>query len=301
MASNDLSMLLSQTFQSMSLDGSPHSKSAETEPAPVVSINHADYSWAEMKVVNLLEDLLVNERKPIVIFREGNFTFSIALAALRGSSWDGIVSTVKHESPVQNWWVNSKKLSIKYCVLNASDYEKPDSKKRTASNILDVFDLPSPPAGALMYAIADADGPGGPLSAEDRIFRDSTTLPRDRSVKNKVVWYQCPWIQGHPGCEIYDLILKFLKCVGKKQSENDYVLIGIVNQFPYVKEYELYKLQLFGENPSGPVQAYEFLGADNTLIEKIIRFGYKHETVNNDHDIHEKILFDHLTLVFKHK
>ena len=319
MASNDLS----QPLQKLSI---------ETEP---VKVNYADSEWADMKVVNLLEDLLVNERKSIVIFREGNITFSIALAALRGSSWDGIVSTVTQESPVQNWWVNNQKLSIKYCVFNAPDYKKSDSdsdrheaKKHTAFTILDrLLDLPSPPHDALIYYryakkdIAErlVSFPGyinrtteRPLSAAEKIleqnkwqiFCESTTLPTDLCVKNKIVWYQCPWIASYvrkPGREIYDVILEFLKHVAEKQSKNDYVLIGIVKQFPYITEYRLHKLELIGDNPLGPVpEAYDFLGVDKTLIEKIVRFGYKHESVNNT-DIHEKLLRDHLTLVFRHK
>ena len=311
----------------------PHSKSVASQTESAVLVNCAYGKLASMNVADakLLEYLLVDERRPIVIFRQSNITFSIALAALRGSSWDGIVSTVTQESPVQNRWVNNQKLSIKYCVFNAPDYKKSDSdsdrhevKKHTAFTILDrLLDLPSPPHDALIYYryakkdIAErlVSFPGyinrtteRPLSAAEQnkwqIFCESTTLPTDLCVKNKIVWYQCPWIASYvrkPGREIYDVILEFLKHVAEKQSKNDYVLIGIVKQFPYITEYRLHKLELIGDNPLGPVpEAYDFLGVDKTLIEKIVRFGYKHESVNNT-DIHEKLLRDHLTLVFRHK
>ena len=318
----------SLAFQRMSLAESPHSQSAVPEQQ-VVWINYADCKWANVKVVNILEDLLVNSdsRRHIVIVGEGNFTFSIALAALRGSSWDGIISTARchldnldscpdplledvsgHESgrgyPSQRtclcgrfieWSLDSIKLiSIKYCMSNVLQSEAAqtltdsgqllaDSKLKTRklSNIETIIGLPSPPNGALMFGI------------------DATNLPPYLSVKNKVVWFQCPWIplyDRRTKSAIYDLILRFLQHMGDEQSENDYVLIGIVKLFPYVKEYLLGKM--LGEDP---VIAYDFLGADNTLIKKIIRFGYKHESSVNSKDIHEKLLPHHLTLVFKHR
>ena len=269
MSANDLS----QPLQDLCIDPT------------VVSINYADGKSAEVKVVNILEDLLVKSdaRRDIVIVGEGNFTFSIALATLRKSSWDGIVSTrYEKESPKPQ--ISDVKLkSIEYCVLQS----KLDSTElKLSDKILAIIGLPSPPDGAWKFGI------------------DATNLPEDLSVDRKVVWFQCPWIplkDRHTRREIYDLILKFLQHVGDKQSENDYVLIGIVKLFPYVKEYLLDKLKLFGENPSGPVsEAYEFLGADSKLIKEIIRFGYKHKSVDAS-EIHEKLLDHHLTLVFKHK
>ena len=87
--------------------------------------------------------------------------------------------------------------------------------------------------------------------------------------------------------------------MGDKQSENDFVLIGIVTRdLDYVKHYLLGKL--LGENLSGPVGKYDFLGVDNALIKKIISFGYKHESCVSG-GIHNYILDHHLTLIFEHQ
>ena len=254
MAANDLGRAL----QGMSLE--------------VVSINYADGKSAEVNVVNILEDLLVNSdsQRDIVIVGEGNFTFSIALAALRGSSWDGIVSTrYETESQVPTpQFSDVKQESIEYC----------DS---TALSDKIILAIPSPPDGAWKFGI------------------DARNLPEDLSVDKKVVWFQCPWIPRSIPHGIYDLISKFLQHMGEKQSVNDYVLIGIANHDNYVKDYLLG--ELLGENLSGPFGEYDFLGVDNALIKKIISFGYKHESWRETYDIHDRILDHHLTLIFKHQ
>ena len=123
-----------------------------------------------MKVVNILEDLLVNSgdsRRDIVIVGEGNFTFSIALAALRGSSWNGILSTRVCKTQITRVVLESLdtrldadiigsnrfcgsyavlsldsikliSISIEYCMSNASRFRNSqllDSTTRTLSNI----------------------------------------------------------------------------------------------------------------------------------------------------------------------
>ena len=137
-------------------------------------------------------------------------------------------------------------ISIEYCMSNASRFRNSqllDSTTRTLSNIQTIKGLPSPPVDALMFGI------------------DATNLPPYLSVENKVVWFQCPWIprkdSRNSGFEIYNLIFKFLQHMGDKQSENDFVLIGIVTLPRYVKHYLLGKL--LGENLSGPVGKYNFL------------------------------------------
>ena len=303
MASNDLS----QPLQELSI---------ETEP---VTVNYADSEWADMKVVNLssidlsqtfqeklsidetvpvnyavgksaevkvlkiLEDLLVNSgdsRRDIVIVGEGNFTFSIALAVLRGSSWDGIVSTRYENESLLPQISDVKLKSIKFCAIQSLKLNIASEHTLSLTNIRAITDLPSPPDGAWKFGI------------------DATNLPADLSVDKKVVWFQCPWIPRNIRSGIYDLISKFLQHMGEKQSVNDYVLIGIANHDDYVKAYQLGKL--LGETLSGPVGKYEFLGVDDALIKKIIKFGYKHKSWGETY-IHDRILDHHLTLIFKHQ
>ena len=85
--------------------------------------------------------------------------------------------------------------------------------------------------------------------------------------------------------------------MASKQSAEDYVLIGIANVFPFVKEYKLQNL--LGNKLQGPTESgYKFRGADRTLVKKILRYGYKHRGINN---IHTKIFDYHITLVFQRK
>ena len=37
--------------------------------------------------------LIIEDKKPLVLFGEANFTHAVAIAALRESSWDGITAT----------------------------------------------------------------------------------------------------------------------------------------------------------------------------------------------------------------
>ena len=76
------------------------------------------------------------------------------------------------------------------------------------------------------------------------------------------------------------------------------MLIGIANRYPYVTSYWLQ--DLLGDDLSGPAGDYNFHGADKTLIQKILQFGYKHQGANLK-DIHETILCDHITLIFQRK
>lgn len=117
-------------------------------------------------------------------------------------------------------------------------------------------------------------------------------------VKGRVVWFQCPWISLRSrarGINTATLVRNFLTHMESKQSPGDYLLIGIVNQFPYVTEYGLG--ELLGVNLSQQyVGQYRFLGADTTLVREILQHGYRHQAIK---DIHGQVLHDHVTLVFQ--
>ena len=237
-----------------------------------------------------LDPLLISrdQRKEIVLVGEGNFTLSIALAALRGS-WDGITTT-SYRPVDRNFCVPSisdlKLLSIEYAMKNGRELllQKVEDSY-IVDNIRNILDLPSPKDYAWRFCI------------------DATNLPEDLPVEGKVVWFQCPWIPGKgPTGEslTYKLIKCFLEHMATKQSQHDYVLIGIANDKIYVGDYELQKL--LGEEFSGPVvvKDYSFVGADETLIEKLLRHGYKHECYVPTFDIHKDIINCHVTLIFQH-
>ena len=118
-------------------------------------------------------------------------------------------------------------------------------------------------------------------------------------VKGKVAWFQCPWILG--GLTSRLVINKdFLKHMDNKDSEAEYNLIGISTHGKYVNKYELKNI-LSCEAQAGVVSKvdhYVFLGSDNELIRDVLKYGYKHHS-EGQYDIHDFIINEHLTLVFK--
>ena len=84
-----------------------------------------------------------------------------------------------------------------------------------------------------------------------------------------------------------------------------YVCIGVANKFPYIKTYKLESIlgkELKAVSDSTSVlKKYDFIGIDNELIEKILSFGYHHQTVHENIDIHNEISKCHLTLIFERK
>ena len=207
--------------------------------------------------------------EPIVLFGEGNFSFSMALATLRGG-WDGIIST-RYE-PMSDMckpttsFSEVKLLTIKYAIENGK------GKKETDSSIMErvtkVLELEQPSKFVWRYGI------------------DATDIPDNLDVKGKVVWFQCPWKPNKGGTA--KLVKSFCKCMASRQSQGDYLLIGIANCSDYTPSYGDF------EN----INYYELQGFDDSLIGDILRYGYKHEGLKN---IHYYILHCHITLIFKKK
>ena len=232
--------------------------------------------------VSLLRDLLIpesSEGKPVVFFGEGNFTFSVAFASMRGS-WRGIISTrfeaASEERPKPKFdYVNL--LAIDNCIHNGEKFE--DDAAEILGKVKKVLSLRMSMHG---------------YSIDTWQFKiDATKIPANLHVNGRVVWFQCPWTYKH-GKEIYHLISNFLTHMSEKQSPGDFVLIGICVKREYV---EFYHLQdLLGENlAQKQACGYEFCGVDSDMIQQILRYGYRHQGIA---DIHDIILKDHVTLVF---
>ena len=255
-------------------------------PRPVININYADYKDADVREIDELRGILIpdeGERREVVIFGEGNFTFSLAFAGLR-QSWNGITSTrhkqISDDYPEPQFHEVQVK-TIKYCVSNGRRLENgPDAILQTVDTIVN---LQSPPPDTWKYGV------------------DATAIPDNLHVRGKVAWFQCPWIpraeRGDRDMSTDELVVAFLQHMCVKQNRNDYVLIGITERFPYVKDYRLQDPRLLGEGLANEeVLGYQFLGADKTLVQDILRHGYKHEGAI---DIHDRILQHHITLVFR--
>jgi hypothetical protein len=246
-----------------------------------IDINYAPHKNAKMKR-EPVEDLLKDEN--ILLVGEGNFTFTVALAAIRGS-WDGLVSTRYEPEARYNprpKFDKVKKQCIRFCRSNG-----------------ELLDIDDDVIQRYVDAVKRVDEP--PLQEERWLFGiDATNTPDDMSVKGKVVMFQCPWLpdgdrKGTPAT----LIINFLEHMSTKQDENDYVLIGITKQFPYVKNYKLGDLLGVGlSNETDSSGKYKFLGADDTFVLEVLKHGYHHQSCHRK-KIHKDIIEEHVTLVFQ--
>ena len=254
-----------------------------------VIINYAAYGYAKVPLVEsgLLQDLLIGEKKAATVFvGEKNFTFTVAIATLR-KSWEGIISTrfenVSDYFPEPQFG-DVKLQCISNCISNSKAFSDENTDGATLKIIQQILNLQPPPAEVWHCGI------------------DATSIPPNITVKGKVVWFQCPWVpNAHKDQRLFKLIHDFLSHVSGKQSQGDYVLIGIANLFPYSQNYRLQDLLGVTEGRFGhQCCGYKLLGVDDTLIKEILQFGYKHETVHGTGcDIHKEIISHHITLVFQ--
>ena len=228
-----------------------------------------------------MKKLLIENKEDLVLFGEGNFTFSIAIAVLRQSSWEGMTVTC-FEKDKHPFFCDTQLKAIEYVISNAkSDHSvanKAAENMRDPSDILETIKRilslsPIPLFGTWISGV------------------DATNIPGDLSVEGKVVWFQCPW--GH---DPSTLIRVFLDHMVEKGV--NFVLVGITKYTKYVGRYNIPSLLYVqqGGPASSKLHQYKFIGADVTLINEILVHGYKHEGFT---DIHERIKNDHITLVFE--
>ena len=251
------------------------------EDCKKISINHASEQSDEVPRVTMVKSLLTE--KNVVIVGEGNFTFTVALAAIR-NSWSGIIST-RYESVdecPEPKFDTVKQKCIDFCHENQRNFMEEGIVYDHTNYIKAIEMVQQPPLGEWLFGI------------------DATATPNNLVIRGKVVIFQCPWIpQGKPKTPA-TLIASFLSHMSTKQNEGDYVLIGITTYYPYVKNYELEDLLGKGlsrrKDSSG---MYDFLGADDTFIVEILKHGYHHTSCHAKTDIHKDIITSHIILVFQ--
>ena len=244
-----------------------------------LEIKYADGRTTKLPLVDrdLIPNLLLGDNKrDVVLFGEGNFTFTVALATLRGS-FDGIVPTrfeKENKKPVPSF-SDVKVEAIKYCVENGRILQV--SSDNILNKLTNLCNLPVP------------------INETRRFGVDATNLD-DLEVQRKVVWFQCPWAsQDH---DTDKLLRDVLEEMGRKQSQHDYLLIGITKFFPYVNTYGLQAI--LGDNlQNRSYHNYDFIGCDTDFIVKILNHGYRHTTTIGIKDLHIEILHDHVTLIFQ--
>ena len=247
--------------------------------------------WSpRINTIAVVHCLVMDPNNDVTLIGEGDFTFSVALAALRGS-WKGITTTVYGDNNID---VRHAKLkSVEYCLRNNRMDDDDDNGK-------------------------DDDGDTGVLEKINRIIAvenepaimdhvDDTDTPEALKVRSTekdhhvIVWFQCPWVARCDGPnKTYELITKFLSHMSDRQKSGDYIFIGITKHSRYVDNYGLHKLFIIEEENfirlrNDVCSGYTFLGGDVTFIKEILAHGYHHEGLK---DIHDYIYKYHITLVF---
>ncbi len=117
------------------------------------------------------------------------------------------------------------------------------------------------------------------------IKNNPCSIPPEIARWSNLVWFQCPWTYYSP-----DVILGFLGSAADNCAPGTFVCVGITTHKYYMRKY--YLELLLGDNLDSctlKLNQYEFLGADDLLINKLL---YKHES-KPDHNL--------VTLVFRLK
>ncbi len=239
----------------------------------------------EVPHVDLLTKLLIKKRKSVLFVGEGDFSFTVAFAALREhkksrastvnpGTWDGIIATSYEESkkPVPNF-----SEAVRTCVHS----------RKNAEIKQELENLPPAPCDSWIPNI-DAC----------HLINHCKELGDHQS---EVIWFQCPWNAGT--MFIYSLIRSFLLSASHRIKSGSHVCVGITTHSWYVHRYELKRILPFKtrhDRTNQVLKVYDFLGADDKLVKNVLTFGYHHRTCK-DEDIHDLIKDNHVTLVFRKK
>ena len=264
-----------------------------------------DKVLGELSRKNILTDLLIKDRAKVLFVGEGDFTFTLAFAAYRqryaithaitpslgallpAGAWEGITSTRYEpvgpkgkEQYVGETLMQCKPLSEVKLQYSVSENLAKMSLNQSSS----LFELPNVPAGTWLYGI------------------DATALPTTLTQDQQVIWFQCPWVARNTSdYSTAALVSDFLLNMAAQIQPGVHVCVGIANHPDYVKEYRLDELL----GPNRPVlEQYEFVGADDQLIGKLLEFGYTLLIVRPDKNrdaFHRYIYKSHVTLIFRKK
>ena len=290
-----------------------------------IELNYDAGKNGVVKKHNILHDTLISNQPKVLFVGEGDFSFTVAFAALRcfgqidhstkiwenmgepqmqikefSDVWSRITSTRYERKPVPS--LEEVKITcIKLCadfllrkILRSNESENEAEMKCSRYDIelnrwklKEIKNLPNVPEASMwLYGI------------------DALSIPPDILRENGVIWFQCPWV---PSCcpndpSTHDLISGFLLSIAKHINKETLVCIGITTRFPYIKNYQLQKIlgeNLAADSYSTEVLAkYDFWGADDQLVNEVLSFGYYHHTVHEAVNIHHKILDHHITLMF---
>ena len=240
-------------------------------------LQHVIVDNVSVPIANIVRDLVVNVQKTIYLVGEGNFTFTLAIVALRGS-WHGITTTCLGKNTLLENFLETKIISFEWCIKNA--------KMLIGSDKIDkvkVFDG--------LEAILKVPRPDK-INVEENVDCTTCTL-NDQNI----VWFQSPWLLDLE--KIGQLLRDFLQNMNGHQKCHDYVLIGIQNikDSPYpgsAKTFETEKLLAHALTVG-----YKLIGLDTSFVREMLEYGYKHKCVDENLERHEFLFYSHVTLVFE--
>jgi hypothetical protein len=245
---------------------------------------------------NILANKLIKERSSVLFVGEGDFSFTVAFAALREfeqsqmdkSIFDSIISTRYETKKVELDRVVRRCISKCKSLLGIPSDEPPSANMDQITKQIEALQLSGSEKriklqDKMVTLIKKLENDP---SLELYYGIDGRSIPDCLLSNVEVIWFQCPWREDGP----HDLIIEFLEGLAEKISEGVLVCIGISTHPKYFPRYDLQTIL------STTQQSYEFLGADKELVNLILKLGYRHEGLKN---IHGYIKEYHTTLIFK--
>ena len=243
-----------------------------------------------------LHNLLIMERRNVLFVGEGNFTFTVAFAALREHVqvllgnisdpclvWNGITSA-RYE-PIQCMGPDGNIYSYlqpHFHHVKMTCFGEICRKSFINIQIRDyilstIRSLPPPPCW--YFGI------------------DAGNIPLELIPQNGVIWFQCPWSNN-----VGSLVEDFLLNTAKRVCGGTYLCVGLLLKRPYFYSYSLERI--IGRNyecvnnSTSVLKSCDYLGADDQLVKGVLNFGYRHR---GRKDLHRYVLEYHITLVFRKK
>ena len=214
---------------------------------------------AEQRIVTDMEE-------PVLFLGEGNFSFSIAIAARRGS-WKNISATVNHE------------------------VKENTAHRQLLAQIDNVIGMNPPPTDVLDRIRAIVSLRKGKPTRVGNV--DATNLSAffdnasEREKFRKNIYFQCPWI--HPGSQSV-FLKEIITSAANVQIPTNYLYFGLTSHWAYAANYELN-----GVIEHAKTKGYKLLENDNSITATAIAYGYHHHS-DSGNDIHTQLLPWHYTL-----
>lgn len=292
-----------------------------------IPISYADSRKNVVPRRNILTSFFMRERKSVLFVCEGDFTLTVAFAALRefevrkkivgdlqnllqgfdvsdlksDKVWEGILSA-RYEpagSESVHQFVGNK--SIKCKPVGSLVELKLDCINHIVRYVRQTERTNEDQQSLLAKIETVSHLPSVPDSYAWQFNLDPLHIPPGLIAPGRAIWFQCPWSVRESGEEVHTLIRQFLLNIADQLTVSNYVCVGITKKYPYTKGYSLESILgsrlVATDGTTEVLKQYVFCGADDQLIYQLLSCGYSCGRPS----IFKEILEDHLTLVFKKK